>query len=79
VCGVVGTVRDGAGRPGTAVAIDNVCAKERDVLIFGPCAVALLGKEQTTLPGYREHYEAGTRIASATYLRSGRRSIRQRP
>ena len=63
---LIGPVKDGAGRPGTAVAISDEGI--RSTLIFDPNTSALLGEEQVALAGNPFRTEAGTRIGYATYL-----------
>jgi hypothetical protein len=66
---LVGARDDAAGRPGVAVAMADTVNKQRQELIFDPATGALLGEEQTTMPGYWAHYAPGTVIGWAAYLR----------
>jgi len=63
---LVGTVRDSAGREGTAVAI--TAHGIRNTLIFDPTTSALLGEESIALAGNGYGYAPGTRVGYATYL-----------
>jgi hypothetical protein len=67
---LVGTVRDPAGRPGTAVAIDGDQDSERHVLIFDPATASLLAEEYVALAGNWLRVPAGTRTGWSTYLRA---------
>ena len=63
---LVGAVHDDAGRPGTAVAMDDHGI--RSTLVFDPQTSALLQEEQVALPGNSYGYAAGERVGYATYL-----------
>jgi hypothetical protein len=67
---LVGTRRDGAGRSGTAVAIDDGESRETHLLIFDPATSALLAEEYTALPGHYSGVAAGTKVGWSTYLRA---------
>jgi hypothetical protein len=65
---LVGTVRDPAGRSGTAVAIDGDHNSERHMLIFDPATASLLAEEYVALEGNWLQVPAGTRTGWSTYL-----------
>jgi hypothetical protein len=66
---LVGKTADHAGRPGVAVAMSDPVNKLREELIFDPRSGALLGEQETTLPGFWNHYAPGTVIGWSVYLR----------
>jgi hypothetical protein len=64
---IPGVTRDSAatdhdGRPGTGFTLDDKQNKMRTELIIDPQTHALIGDEQTTLPGYWNDYKPGTVI-----------------
>jgi hypothetical protein len=67
---LVGAMRDGAGRRGTAVAMDDGQSRETHLLIFDPATSALLAEEYTALAGHYSGVAPGTKVGWSTYLRA---------
>lgn len=75
---LLGSVRDPAGRLGTAVALDSGANHMRQTLVFDPDTSALLAERETALPGGIA--PAGTVLGYAVYLQQGIvGSMRARP
>jgi hypothetical protein len=64
---LLGTVRDGLGRSGTGIALDDPSDGTRRVLIFDLDTGALLGETQTTLAENSWGYPPGTVVGQASY------------
>jgi hypothetical protein len=65
---LVGRVRDPAGRPGVAVAMEHPSDGTRETLVIDPETGILLAEEDVTLAKNFYGYPAGTVVGHSTYL-----------
>jgi hypothetical protein len=67
---LLGDVTDHAGRPGTAVAIDDAAQGVRHTMVFDPHTGVLLEELDVTLAANPYGYDAGVTVGRSTYLES---------